>query len=107
MRYPHARVLVLSAKARTCAPIAEALSLHVDMGRHLIDASNQEGLEPVTPEPRSRRRLPTHAPTLKRWQGTCRINFPSEKRLATWFLQPLAWAVYDQFIHLPAIRREL
>ena len=107
VRYRHARVLLLASQAWTCDRIAEALGLHVNTVRHLIEAFNQGGLEAVTPRPRSGGRPPTYGPDVaEAAEDLLRQPPPPEEGPATWSLHRLARALGDRLEHLPGISHE-
>ncbi len=107
VRYRHARVLLLASKTWTCDRIAEALGLHVETVRHLIEAFNQGGLEAVTPRPRSGGRPPSHgAEAGEAAEDLLRHEPPPEEGRATWTLHRLARALSDRFPQRPRISHE-
>jgi len=105
--YRHARVLLLSAQGWRCARIAEALGLHVQTVRDLIKAFNADGLDAVTPRPRSGGRPPTLPPeTGEAAEDLTRQDPPLEEGRGTWTLHGLARVLTQRLEGLRAISHE-
>lgn len=107
VRYRHARVLLLASQSWACERIAEALGLHVNTVRTLINTFNQGGLEAVTPRPRSGGRPPTYGSDVgEAAEDLLRQGPPPEEGRATWTLHRLAQTLSDRLGHLRRISHE-
>ncbi len=94
VRYRRARILRLSQVRWKCSVIAEALALHVETVRDVIQAFNEGGIPAITPKPRSGGRPPRYPPEAAEVaEDLVRQGPPSEEGRASWTLHSLARAI--------------
>ena len=107
IRYRRARILRLSEGKWKCPAIAEALALHAETVRDVIQAFNEGGIAAITPEPRSGGRPPGYTEKVaEAAEDLVRQEPPAQEGRATWTLHALAKAIASRFEHLDEVSHE-
>ena len=107
VRYRRARILRLSEATWRCLAIADALALHVETVRDIVQAFNEGGIPSITPRPRSGGRRPSHGEEVaKAAEDLVHQGPPEEEGRATWTLHRLAATIADRFEQIDTLSHE-
>lgn len=107
VRYRRARILRLSEARWRCPAIADALALHVETIRDVVQAFNEGGIPAITPWPRSGGRPRSQDEEVgKAAEDLVRQGPPEEEGRATWTLHRLAEAIAQRFEQIDSLSHE-
>jgi transposase len=107
IRYRRARILRLSEIRWKCPAIAEALALHPETVRDVIQTFNEGGIPAITPEPRSGGRPPGYSQEVAQVaEELVRQEPPAEEGRSTWTLQTLAASLVASIEGLDKVSHE-